>query len=410
MKVREAVAGLVEPDERRGEHDLGLFPRSVRRRITGAATALRIRIRIPRRPIGRRFGLGTAGDDLGQLAGGVESGETDEDLLAAARAPVDQRHAPPGRKRAEDILQGVDRPHGAAGHRHHLVVIPQPTAVGVGRFENVGDDDPSVVGAGDRRPEGGMIDEASPFQAAEELAELVRRDRVADTDVHPAPLLERGPPVDPDHPPLRVEQAAPRIAGIDGRIDLETVGVLEDRAGRELVAPCPGDDPGADRRAEVGGEEEGIARREAEVSHLDQIAVGELGKGEIVATDELDQGHVAGRIEADEDGVVELSIREAALHRHAGGLDDVEVRERVAIRADEDPRAPPRLTGEDRHRRLRGTGNRLDPLLFRGAHRCSDVRGRRVTGGEKGGEEDGVEKEDTAHREGRLSPQTARAP
>ena len=44
------------------------------------------------------------------------------------------------------------------------------------------------------------------LEAAEEVSQLVRRDRVPDAHVHAPPLLERGAPVDADHPPLGVEQ------------------------------------------------------------------------------------------------------------------------------------------------------------------------------------------------------------
>ena len=44
------------------------------------------------------------------------------------------------------------------------------------------------------------------------------------------------------------------------------------------------------------------------------VAVGQFGGGKIVAAEQLDQGHVAGRIDADDHGVVQLAVGHAAFH------------------------------------------------------------------------------------------------
>jgi hypothetical protein len=167
VEIREPVPRLVKPGKCGRNVDCRLLTVTVRRRVAGTPWTLLL-------TIPRRLGLGTAGDDLGQLTGGVEAGESHEHLATAARTTVDQRHAPACGERAENVLERVDRAHRPARQRHHLVVIPQPTPVRVGRFENVGDHHPSIVGRRDGRPEGGMIDEPPTFEAAEKLAELVR--------------------------------------------------------------------------------------------------------------------------------------------------------------------------------------------------------------------------------------------
>ena len=130
-----------------------------------------------------------------------------------------------------------------------------------------------------------MVAEASRPQPAEEVADLVGGDRVASPHVHAAPLLERCPAIDPDQPPVGVEQPATGVTRIDGRIDLQAVGILQDRAGGILVAVHPGDDARADRRPQIGGQKKRIAGGEAEVAHLNIVAVGELGAGKIIAAE-----------------------------------------------------------------------------------------------------------------------------
>ena len=140
-----------------------------------------------------------------------------------------------------------------------------------------------------------MVDDPAAVQDAEEVLDLVDRDGVADADVHPAAFLERAAAVDADQPALGVEQRAARVARIDRGVGLEAVGVFQQRAGRKLVAMHAGDDPVGDGRLQVGGQQEGIAHGEDPIARADLVAVAQFGAGEIVASEELDQGHVAGR-------------------------------------------------------------------------------------------------------------------
>ena len=70
----------------------------------------------------------------------------------------------------------------------------------------------------------------------------------------------------------------------------------------------------------IGGQQERIADGEAPIADLHLVAVGQFGGGKIVAAEQLDQRHVAGRIEPDDHGVVQLAVGHAALHERAAGL------------------------------------------------------------------------------------------
>ncbi len=66
------------------------------------------------------------------------------------------------------------------------------------------------------------------------------------------------------------------------------------------------------RRREVGGQQERVAHRQRPVAGLDFVAVGQLDGAELVAwllRQQLDQGHVADLVDADEHGVVQDAVR-----------------------------------------------------------------------------------------------------
>ena len=95
------------------------------------------------------------------------------------------------------------------------------------------------------------------------------------------------------------------------------------------------------------------------------VAVAQFRDGKIVAAQQLDQGHVAGRIEADDHGVVQLPVGHAALHVVAGRLGDVKIGQRVAVGRDDDARAAAlAVVGKDGDGRLHRLGHRGDPLLL----------------------------------------------
>ena len=109
--------------------------------------------------------------------------------------------------------------------------------------------------------------------------------------------------------------------------------------GRVLVAVDAADQAERHGRREVGREQERVAHRQRPVAGLDLVAVAHLGEGELLARllgEQLDEGHVADAVEADEDGVVEDAVGQAALHHGAAGPGgDVPVRQGVALLVDQ---------------------------------------------------------------------------
>ena len=60
--------------------------------------------------------------------------------------------------------------------------------------------------------------------------------------------------------------------------------------------------------------------------------------GEVVASEHLNQRDVAGRIDANDDGVVQFSIIQSAFHKLAALTRHVKVGQRVAIRRNQNAR------------------------------------------------------------------------
>ena len=215
-------------------------------------------------------------------------------------------------------------------------------------------------------------------KVAEELLDLIDRDGIAHADVDSSSLLERAATVDADQLALGVEQRAARVAGIDGRIGLDAVGVFQQRAGRRLVAMHARDDPVGNGRLKIGGQQEGIADGETPVADAHRVAVAQFRRREIIAAEQFDQRHVAGRIDADKHGVVELPVGHAALHVAAGRFHHVEIRQRIAVRTDDHARSTaPTAGSEDGDGRLHGSVDRRDPLLFGLQHRLGRLLRRR---------------------------------
>ncbi len=86
---------------------------------------------------------------------------------------------------------------------------------------------------------------------------------------------------------------------------------------------------------EIGGEQEGIAGGEAPIARVHLAAVAKFGGGEIIPAEQLHHRQSARRIDADNHGVVELAISQAAFHGRAGFMRDVKIRQRVAFGRDE---------------------------------------------------------------------------
>src|SRR5262249_1448038 len=151
---------------------------------------------------------------------------------------------------------------------------------------------------------------------------------VADARVDPRPLVERAAAVNADQLAVHVEQRAPGVAGVDGGVDLQAVGVLQQGPLRVLVAVHAADQAEGDRGCEVGGQQEGVAHGQGPVALAALVAVAQGGEGELLAVglgQQLDQGDVADLVEPDQDRVVQDAVGQAALHAGAGPGDDVEV-------------------------------------------------------------------------------------
>ncbi len=245
-----------------------------------------------------------------------------ENLVVAA---ITERHSPTLGINAQDVLETVDRADRPAGKTEHLVAVAQAAAEGVGIGQDVVDHHVAGTIAGQSGAERGMVDHAAALQVAEEILDLVDRDGIAHADVDAPALLERAAAVDADQPPLGVEQRPAGIARIDRRVGLQAVGVFQQRAGRGLVAMHARDHAVAHRGLEIRGQQKRIADGKAPIAGLNFVAVGHFGVRKIVAAEQLDQGHVAGRIDAHDHGVVQLAIGHAALHGIAGLAGHVEV-------------------------------------------------------------------------------------
>ena len=229
-----------------------------------------------------------------------------------------------------------------------------------------------------------MVDDAARPQVAQKIADLVDGDRVAGAGVHPAALRDRNAAVDADQFSGPVEERPPRIARVDRRVDLQAIGVFEDRVGRILVAVHAAHDPVGRGRLKVGREQKGISEDVDPVPGADRIAVAPRRRREIVASDELDQGDVAGRIDADQHRVIQLAVAEAALEELvlAG---DVKIGQGIAVARDQ--HAGPAAGGrslKDGHDRGGQPGNCRDAGPLGIADRGIDPVGPRDHRGQTG--------------------------
>jgi len=209
-----------------------------------------------------------------------------------------------------------------------------------------------------------VVAEAARAEPAEEVPHLVGRDRIPRPHVHPSPLLERRAAIDADQPARGVEQAAAGVARIDRGIDLDAVGVFQDRARGKLITVHARDDACTDRWLQVGAEQEGVADGKAFVAHLHPIAVGQFGDGKIVAAEQPHDGQIAGGIDAHEHRVIEPSVGEPAGDGRPSRQHDVKVGGGITVPGEKHARAAAGLAGEDRDRSRRGPADRVDPGLL----------------------------------------------
>src|SRR5262245_17819419 len=177
-------------------------------------------------------------------------------------------HSPALGENTEDVLEGIGRINRSAGEGDDLVVVAQAAAKCVGAIENIGDADVAALAHSDGRAECRVIDDPAALQAAEEVFDLVDRNGVADADIDAAALFEAAAAIDADQVAVGIEERTAGIAGIDGGVSLNAVGVFEQRAGRRLIAMRAGDDAKGDRRLQIRGQETRIADGEAPIGDL----------------------------------------------------------------------------------------------------------------------------------------------
>ena len=168
---------------------------------------------------------------------------------------------------------------------------------------------------------------------------------------------------------MGVEHRSAGVAGIDGGVGLDAIGVFQDRAGRILIPVYAGYHAVGNRRTKVGCQQERVANGEAPVADLHGVAIGHFGKGEVVSAQQLDERHVAGWIDPDDHRVVQLAVGHAALHRLADFTGDVEIRDGVPVRRDNHAGAAAlAATREDGHGRLAGALDNGHAGRFGGEH------------------------------------------
>ena len=198
---------------------------------------------------------------------------------------------------------------------------------------------------------------------------MVGRYRIAHADVYSPSLLKRCPPIQTNNIASGIEERASGVARVNRRIHLQAVGVFQNRAGGELVAMRARHDTGTDGRLEIGCQQKWVAGSKAKIAYLDQIAIRKCRIGKIVAAHQLDERHIASRIQPNKHGIVEPTVREPALHRHTGRLHYMKVCQRIAIGADEHTRTATGITRKNGHSRPRSSLNRVNSFLLGFQHR-----------------------------------------
>ena len=320
----------------------------------------------------RRFRLGRL--NLGQqFLLRVDTRQSDKDVRALPVPTVTERNAPTLGKDSQRVLESVDRADGTSPKGDQYVTVFQSSPSGVRRGQDVGNDHLTVLTGRHRGAQGRVIDNPTASQVAHEVLDLIDADGIPHAHVDASPFFERAATVDADQVAVGIEQRTTGVAGIDRGVGLDAIGVFQQRAGRILVTMDAGHDAVGHGRLKVGCQKKRVANREAPIAHAHFVAVGKRRRGEIVAPDELDQGHVADRINAYDDGVVQITVRQTALHMIAGRLDDVIVRQRITVGRDHHARSTSSTAAsENRSSRFGGFGDGGNPLLFGIQNRLRD--------------------------------------
>ncbi len=283
-----------------------------------------------------------------------------------------QHHFAAGRERRHREQQrgGVD--HGAAVDRAHHVAPGEAAERGGAAGQDVGDHRAGQPRAHEVGEHGDVV-RADAEPAAHDaplghdlryhLRQQLGRDGEADALRSALALQHRGG--DAHEPAERVDQRAAGAARIDGRVDLHEV--LPGAAALD-AAPRGADDALRDRLTDA----ERIADRQHHVADVQRRRLVERHGGQGARTD-AQHGDIGLGVAAHERAGVQRAVGE--LHADAlGAVDEVQVGQHDAVRADDDARALAgvRAAGVDAHDRRSGAH---DAVVIRQRRRARRRRG-----------------------------------
>ncbi len=297
-----------------------------------------------------------------------------------------------GRQRAHDPLEAARAAHRAPVGLHDQVPDLQPRAGGARAGAQPGHAGAGAAGVVLEREAGehAVRDQPLLAEVRQERLDLVDRDRVRHAGVVAGAEPHRDPPVDPEQPPLEVEQRAARVARVDRGVALERVAVAA------LEAVHRADHPHRHVRRAVLREAERVAERDHGLPGPRGVRVAELDVGERPRPLELEQRDVPARVGPDHDRALEHAAgagHDPAL-AHGAAAGHVVVGEHVAVGRDDHARA-----AADRHERAADPLDRVFQATLLGARRLEQLGGhaagrRRALGaGRRGGGEQERERE-----------------
>ncbi len=223
------------------------------------------------------------GGKFRQLGLRVQRTEPHADFVLFPVPAINQRDLPLLREDAENIFELVHAVDWPAGERDDLVIDAQPATVRVRLVENLRDDDRPVRITRNRRAQRRVVDNPARAKVTQKIADLIDRDRVAGARVHSAALRNRDAAVNTDQFAGPVEERSAGIPRIDGRVDLQAVGVFQNRISRVLITVDAAHDAVSRRRLKIGGEQKGVSEHIDPVAGADGIAVAPRGSRKIVA-------------------------------------------------------------------------------------------------------------------------------
>ena len=75
-----------------------------------------------------------------------------------------------------------------------------------------------------------MIDQQAGLQVPQKILNLIDRNGISHTHIHAATLFERTTTIDADQLAGGTKQRPAGVAGVDGSVDLNAVGIFQQRA------------------------------------------------------------------------------------------------------------------------------------------------------------------------------------